>query len=335
MSKSKWCFVISPIGQPGSAVREHADDVLDYIIRPAMDELGFLPPERADQRQEIGRITDQMVNSILNADLCIALLTYHNPNVFYELAIAQSAARPVIILIEKGQTLPFDIRDLRAIEYDLKPRSLFEKAHVKPIVEHVRNLEASGWSVSVPFGNELPPLGRGQGQFQFHDRVEKYGTSDRWMELLRLPSGCLDLSGISLRWWTKMTVVRSTLRQKAEQGCKIRILLMHPENPALRQYINNAIKIGGTDGVPNEINHTFAFFQELSGEQPTIEVRQIRTGCLHQQIVRNDETMLTALLLFSEGTSQSPMLECSARSPLYQIMLGEFETLWNANPPAP
>ena len=123
---SKRCFVISPIGEPASAVREHADDVLEFIIKPAMDELG-IHAYRADHSQQIGRITDQMFSSILNEDLCIAILTFHNPNVFYELAIAQSAARPVIILVEKGQTIPFDIRDLRAIEYDLKPRPLRDK----------------------------------------------------------------------------------------------------------------------------------------------------------------------------------------------------------------
>jgi hypothetical protein len=30
-------FVISPIGAESSKVREHADDVFDFIIKPAMD----------------------------------------------------------------------------------------------------------------------------------------------------------------------------------------------------------------------------------------------------------------------------------------------------------
>jgi len=37
----KKCFVISPIGQSGSEVREHADDVFDFIIKPAMAEVGI------------------------------------------------------------------------------------------------------------------------------------------------------------------------------------------------------------------------------------------------------------------------------------------------------
>ncbi len=67
---------------------------------------------------ESGTITDQMFREIVNADVCVALLTGFNPNVFYELAVAQAAARPLVILIEKGQSLPFDVKDLRCIEYE-------------------------------------------------------------------------------------------------------------------------------------------------------------------------------------------------------------------------
>jgi len=38
---SKRCFVISPIGEEGSDVRKHADDVFDYLIEPAMKECGI------------------------------------------------------------------------------------------------------------------------------------------------------------------------------------------------------------------------------------------------------------------------------------------------------
>jgi hypothetical protein len=42
----KRCFVISPIGDPGSEVREHADDVLAEIIVPAAEEAGYHVPGR-------------------------------------------------------------------------------------------------------------------------------------------------------------------------------------------------------------------------------------------------------------------------------------------------
>jgi len=143
------CFVISPIGQEPSAIREHADDVYDYIIKPAMDELG-IDAYRADHLKTPGRITKQMFESILAEDLCIAILTNFNPNVFYELAIAQCGEKPVIILLEKGQVLPFDVKDLRCVYYDLKPRNLYEKTYVREIVAHVRAIEGAQWKAPLP-----------------------------------------------------------------------------------------------------------------------------------------------------------------------------------------
>jgi hypothetical protein len=140
----KRCFVISPIGEEGSEIRDHANDVFDYIIKPAMEECNILPI-RSDQLLEPGKITDQMIREILNDDLCIAVLTFYNPNVFYELAIAQSFERPVVILIEKGQSLPFDVRDFRCVKYDFKPKSIVEKIHAKEIVDHLKKIEANGW----------------------------------------------------------------------------------------------------------------------------------------------------------------------------------------------
>jgi len=101
------CFVISPIGQPDSEIREAADAVLDYIIRPALkliesDGGPSIQAVRSDEMGDPGRIEEQMIEAILTYDLCIADLSEHNPNVFYELAIAQCAGRPVVLLCREG-----------------------------------------------------------------------------------------------------------------------------------------------------------------------------------------------------------------------------------------
>ena len=85
---SKTCFVISPIGKPRSAIRHHADRVLAEIIRPALKGVG-VKPIRSDQITKPGRISDHMFRAILEHDMCIAVLTGANPNVYYELAVAQ------------------------------------------------------------------------------------------------------------------------------------------------------------------------------------------------------------------------------------------------------
>jgi O-acetyl-ADP-ribose deacetylase (regulator of RNase III) len=143
--KRRRCFVISPIGEEGSAVRAHADDVLEFIIKPALAKCDVVPV-RSDQMTESGTITDQMFREIVNADVCMVLLTGFNPNVFYELAVAQSAARPVVILIEKGLPLPFDVKDLRCIQYEMVPISrLVKGTYADRVQEMLEDIKRQGW----------------------------------------------------------------------------------------------------------------------------------------------------------------------------------------------
>lgn len=160
MTPTKRCFVISPIGAEGSEIREHADDVFEYIIKPATRAFG-IKPVRSDHMSKTGRITDQMFREILHADLCIAVLTGYNANVFYELAVAQAAARPTILLIEKGQPLPFDIKDLRAIEYALQPISevVKKKTYAKLVKNQIASISEGGWTATGLFEEfDFPPL---------------------------------------------------------------------------------------------------------------------------------------------------------------------------------
>lgn len=111
------CFVASPIGEEGSDTRRKADQVLKYIINAALIPMNF-EVTRADKISEPGLITSQMVNRLLNDDLVVADLTDSNANVFYEVAIRQAAQRPIVMLIRKGQRIPFDLAGFRTIGYD-------------------------------------------------------------------------------------------------------------------------------------------------------------------------------------------------------------------------
>ena len=143
--KRRRCFVISPIGEEGSAVRAHADDVLEFIIKPALGRCDVVAV-RADQVAESGTITDEMFREIVNADVCVVLLTGFNPNVFYELAIAQSAACPVILLVEKGLALPFDVKDLRCVQYEMMPISrLVKGTYADRVHEMLEEIKHQGW----------------------------------------------------------------------------------------------------------------------------------------------------------------------------------------------
>jgi hypothetical protein len=117
MSELKPCLVISPIGENDSDTRKRADQVLKYIIKPAAETCGY-DAKRADELDNPGLITSQVIQRVVNDPLIIADLTERNPNVFYELAILHATRKPLVQLIKKGEQLPFDVAGMRTIQVD-------------------------------------------------------------------------------------------------------------------------------------------------------------------------------------------------------------------------
>ena len=116
--KMKYCFVVSPIGDDGSEIRVNADKLFRHIISPVCLSCGF-QVERMDQINDSGSITQGIIDKLTSADLVIADVTGHNPNVFYEMGFRKCTGKPIIHLKSKGETLPFDITTIRTFEYDL------------------------------------------------------------------------------------------------------------------------------------------------------------------------------------------------------------------------
>jgi hypothetical protein len=114
---TKICFYISPIGKEGSEERKHSDLFLNSIIEPALKEFD-LKVVRADKIGEAGMITSQILEHILKSKLVIVDLSFHNPNVFYELAIRHTCRLPIVQIIRKSDKLPFDVDQIRTIQID-------------------------------------------------------------------------------------------------------------------------------------------------------------------------------------------------------------------------
>lgn len=111
------CFYISPIGDEASEQRKHADLFLGSIVEPALDEFK-LRVVRADKIGEPGIITRQILEHILRSRLVVADLSFHNPNVFYELCLRHAARLPVVQFIRAGERIPFDLNQSRTITID-------------------------------------------------------------------------------------------------------------------------------------------------------------------------------------------------------------------------
>jgi hypothetical protein len=113
----KLCFVVSPIGSPDSPERKRANGVLREVIAPVAEAFGY-QVERADHDKAPGMVTEAIVRKTIEAPLVIADLHAHNPNVMYEVAIRHATGRPIIQMIQEGETLPFDIGGLNTVFYD-------------------------------------------------------------------------------------------------------------------------------------------------------------------------------------------------------------------------
>ena len=121
MGKYK-CFFITPIGDTGSETRRNADDLMDLILRSAIEPLGFVI-DRGDHHSEPGKIDAAVIRSVQDADLCIADISAPNPNVYYEVGRRDETGKPLILMKAKGSgELPVDVATRRYIEYDLDDR---------------------------------------------------------------------------------------------------------------------------------------------------------------------------------------------------------------------
>jgi hypothetical protein len=189
---------------------------------------------RADHEARPGTIAEHMYNHILGDDLLIAVLTGHNPNVFYEVAVADAAARPLISLIDTGSEIPFDISARRVLQYDLKPRSLQTGAHVDALCRSIRELEAAGGNFKVPFRQNLKPLGAAESACHLVPRSRDVPRDD-CLRLIASAQSFVNYHGLALFSCAKMGGFEETARAALGRGVEMRVLLMHPDNPVLAQ----------------------------------------------------------------------------------------------------
>lgn len=117
LTSAEVCFVATPIGAAASDVRTRSDRVLDQIIRPTVEPLGF-KALRLDRLEAPGRLSYQAIALALGSGLMVADLTGANPNVLYEVGIRHAAGKPCVQMIEVGEDIPFDLADIRTVLVD-------------------------------------------------------------------------------------------------------------------------------------------------------------------------------------------------------------------------
>jgi hypothetical protein len=142
------CFTIMPFGG-------WFDDYYETIYRPAI-EAADLKPTRADDLYRPGTIVNDIWNFTRSAKLVLADLTGKNPNVFYELGLAHSLAKPAILVTETLDDVPFDLQALRVLEYD-KNVSNWGETLRQSITKAIRGVLAAPREAVLPTFLDVKP----------------------------------------------------------------------------------------------------------------------------------------------------------------------------------
>jgi hypothetical protein len=111
-------FVIMPFAEKGDHPRPKGffDEVLRSIVVPAGNKAGFSVETAQQKGSDVIHTT--IINRLLEADLVIADLTDHNPNVLFELGIRLAKERPVALIRAEGTGRIFDVDIIRIEDYN-------------------------------------------------------------------------------------------------------------------------------------------------------------------------------------------------------------------------
>jgi len=106
----KLIFVLTPFSKRESGIYS--------IVREVCHRVG-LHAIRGDEKYIGGPILPRVVSEIMRSGLVIGVITTRNPNVFYELGVAQALGKPTI-LVSRGdeKSAPIDVRARRVIFFE-------------------------------------------------------------------------------------------------------------------------------------------------------------------------------------------------------------------------
>ncbi|MBE2268730.1 MAG: EsaB/YukD family protein [Anaerolinea sp.] len=123
-------FERSIFGKPSASQQYHCDafmimpfnrgfePVFNRIIEPLFRELGMIVKKGDAFVSHTGVFMDEIWSAIYNARFVVVECSLVNANVYYELGIAHTLAKPAILLTSDISTMPADLRHRRHIVYE-------------------------------------------------------------------------------------------------------------------------------------------------------------------------------------------------------------------------
>ena len=321
--KPRTCFVAAPRAGAPESVRRHAEIVWKYIVRPAL-----LDTEYAPFRPEVGGDLDQQVfDALLNADLVVAIASFQDPAVFYQIAAAQSASRPLILLVEEGEDLPFPPRGALVVRYSIDTDAVFSSINVRKLTAAVRDHEA---------GKAPPAEGfRSGGAFelagaQIFERSAEF-PYDRRLAMMRDAEQRIDIMGLANGALARHPDMIELIRSRAGQEVQIRILQCAPANPTVATLfgLRDTNRLGAIRDEIEKASENWRRIIEQAGEGVAISVRRTQHALPLANAILTEKGVVATPYLYSQPTNESPTFVAGAGAQFHAIMQDEFNTLWN------
>ncbi len=265
---AKKCFVITPMGHPKDTPERFRmyNLVMNKLIDPAIAlanrKLGAGHEHAALHARDklvdaSGRIDSAIIRAIMEDDVLIGVLFEDNPNVFYELGIAEMLGRPIIFVKEDNYPKPFDLSTYWHIIFrreDLESGN--PVAAVEELCKAVLDMLAAP-AFRVPFQlADVAPPARVFPYDRFNANSLNY---QQWSQMLADADREIWLAGTTLlqlfetdrfilpaaRQGHRLEFRGSTERMRMENlllaacldGVDVEILIMHEDSPVLPRMI--------------------------------------------------------------------------------------------------
>ena len=131
-SAKPFVFILMPF-------HENFEDIYEFGIKLACEDAGAFC-QRVYEQIFTSTILQQIYNQIKRADIIVSDMTGRNPNVFYETGYAHALGKPVILLTQQKEDIPFDLTAFPHIIYEGRITNFKARLTniIKELIKHSR-----------------------------------------------------------------------------------------------------------------------------------------------------------------------------------------------------
>lgn len=151
-SRDLFAYVILPY-------EDEFNDLYTDVIMPVLEGVGY----RVQRAENVFAQRSSLKPNVLNlqrADFVLADLSLPSPSVFYILGIAQGLLKPTVLITQRIERMPADLRSHRVLEYSTSYKNV---DRFKEALREVADAYRSGLLDYAVIADIAPRVGRGRG----------------------------------------------------------------------------------------------------------------------------------------------------------------------------